>query len=65
LIAAWRSTSEWKTPRCRRRRASEAKKVSTALAQEHEVGVKCLEAGETQRSVARSYNVSQSTISRL
>ncbi|MGH2510121.1 MAG: helix-turn-helix domain-containing protein, partial [Ktedonobacteraceae bacterium] len=24
-----------------------------------------LEAGETQRSVARSYNVSQSTISRL
>src|SRR5215467_4175038 len=26
---------------------------------------RCLEAGETQRSVARSYNVSQSTISRL
>ncbi|HJU17257.1 MAG TPA: helix-turn-helix domain-containing protein [Stellaceae bacterium] len=26
---------------------------------------KHLEAGETQRSVARSYNVSQSTISRL
>jgi DNA invertase Pin-like site-specific DNA recombinase len=26
---------------------------------------KRLEAGETQRSVARSYNVSQSTISRL
>jgi DNA invertase Pin-like site-specific DNA recombinase len=28
-------------------------------------GRKRLEAGETQRSVARSYNVSQSTISRL
>src|SRR5215471_13973252 len=37
---AWRSTSEWKTPRCSRRRVSVAKKVSTALAQEQEVGVK-------------------------
>ncbi len=32
--------SEWNTPRCRRRRVSEAKKISTALAQEQEVGVK-------------------------
>src|SRR5262245_18201692 len=40
LIAAWRSTSERKTPRCNRRRVSVAKKVSTALAQEQEVGVK-------------------------
>jgi hypothetical protein len=39
-MAAWRSTSEWKAPRCRRRRVSVAKKVSTALTQEHEVGVK-------------------------
>jgi hypothetical protein len=31
---------EWKVPRCRRRRVSVAKKVSTALIQEHEVGVK-------------------------
>ena len=38
LTAAWRSTNEWKAPRCRRRRASEAKKVSTAFAQEQEVG---------------------------
>src|SRR5512132_3585312 len=40
LIAAWRSTSEWNTPRCRRRRVSLAKKPSTALSQEAEVGVK-------------------------
>ena len=40
LIAACRSTSERKTPRCSRRWVSEAKKVSTALAQEQEVGVK-------------------------
>jgi hypothetical protein len=38
LIAACRSTSEWKAPRCSRRRVSEAKKVSTAFAQEQEVG---------------------------
>ena len=31
---------ERKTPRCNRRRVSVAKKVSTALAQEQEVGVK-------------------------
>ena len=39
LIAACRS-SEWKAPRCNRRRVSVAKEPSTALAQEHEVGVK-------------------------
>ena len=39
-MAAWRSTSELKTPRFRRRRVSVAKKVSTALSQEQEVGVK-------------------------
>jgi hypothetical protein len=31
LIAACRSTSEWKTPRCNRRRVIVAKKPSTAL----------------------------------
>ena len=40
LIAACRSTIERKTPRHRRRRVSEAKKVTTAFAQEQEVGVK-------------------------
>ena len=39
-MAACRSTSEWKTPRFRRRRVSLAKKPSTALSQEAEVGVK-------------------------
>ena len=38
--AACRSTIEWKTPRLRRRWASLAKKPSTALSQEAEVGVK-------------------------
>src|SRR6516225_8523846 len=40
LMAACRSTIEWKTPRLRRRWASLAKKPSTALSQEAEVGVK-------------------------
>src|SRR6516165_3416542 len=40
LIAACRSTSERKTPRCKRRRVSVAKKLSTALAQEHDRVVK-------------------------
>src|SRR5271168_3883668 len=40
LIAVCRSTTEWKTPRFNRRRLSLAKKPSTALSQEHEVGVK-------------------------
>ena len=39
-MAACRSTTEWKTPRLRRRLASLAKKPSTALSQEAEVGVK-------------------------
>ena len=39
-MAAWRSTIEWKTPRLSRRFDSLAKKASTALSQEHEVGVK-------------------------
>lgn len=39
-MAAWRSTTEWKTPRLRRRLASLAEKPSTALSHEHEVGVK-------------------------
>src|SRR3954462_6346044 len=38
--AAWRSTTERNTPRFSRRLVSVAKKVSTALSQEHEVGVK-------------------------
>ena len=40
LMAACRSTSERKTPRYNRRRMRVAKKVSTAVAQEQEVGVK-------------------------
>src|SRR4051812_45393661 len=40
LMAAWRSTTERKTPRFKRRLDSLAKKPSTALSQEHEVGVK-------------------------
>src|SRR5690349_9010394 len=39
LIAAFRSTIERKTPRLRRRLASLAKKPSTALSQDAEVGV--------------------------
>src|SRR5437764_11494271 len=39
LIAAWRSTIEQNTPRLRRRLVSLAKKPSTALSQEAEVGV--------------------------
>src|SRR5829696_3558695 len=39
-MAAWRSTTDRKTPRFKRRLVSVAKKVSTALSQEHEVGVK-------------------------
>jgi hypothetical protein len=39
VMAAWRSTIERKTPPLRRRLASLAKKPSTALSQEAEVGV--------------------------
>src|ERR1700735_3898876 len=39
LMAAWRSTIEQNTPRLRRRLANLAKKPSTALSQEAEVGV--------------------------
>src|SRR3954465_3791832 len=39
-MAAWSSTTERNTPRFSRRLVSVAKKVSTALSQEHEVGVK-------------------------
>ena len=40
LMAAWSSTIERNTPRLRRRLLSLAKKPSTALSQEAEVGVK-------------------------
>src|ERR1700722_7996198 len=40
LMDVWRSTAERKTPRFNRRRLSLAKTPSTALSQEHEVGVK-------------------------
>ena len=39
-MAAWRSTTDRKTPRFNRRLVRVAKKVSTAFSQEHEVGVK-------------------------
>ncbi len=40
LMASWSVTKEWKLPGRSRCRVSLAKKVSTALSQEHEVGVK-------------------------
>ena len=40
LMAAWRSTREWKTPCLSLRRVSLAKKPSTAFNHEHEMGVK-------------------------
>ena len=40
LMASCRSTTDWKTPRLRRWRVSLAKKPSTALSQDAEVGVK-------------------------
>jgi hypothetical protein len=40
LMAAWRATMEWKTPRFSLRLVSRAKKPSTALIQEADVGVK-------------------------
>jgi hypothetical protein len=40
LMAAGKAMTEWKTPRFRRRLVSWAKKLSTALSQEQEVGVK-------------------------
>jgi hypothetical protein len=40
LMAALRSATDRKTPRIRRRRVSLAKKVSTALGQDADVGVK-------------------------
>jgi hypothetical protein len=40
LIAAWRSTIEWKLPRRIRLRASTEKKLSTAFSHDPEVGVK-------------------------
>ena len=39
-MAACRSTTEWKAPFFRRRRVSLAKKPSTALSHEHDVGTK-------------------------
>lgn len=40
LMAAWRSTIEVNTPRLSRRRVSLENKVSTALSQEQDFGVK-------------------------
>jgi SecD/SecF fusion protein len=51
LMAVCRATSEGKTPRLSRRLVSLAKKVSTALSQEHEVGVK----GKIQRGWRASH----------
>jgi hypothetical protein len=39
-MAAWRSAMPLKTPRLSRRRVNLAKKLSTALSEEAEVGVK-------------------------
>ncbi len=40
LTAAWRSTTDWKTPFLSRLRVRMAKKPSTAFSQDEEVGVK-------------------------
>jgi len=40
LMASWRSITEWKTPCLSLCRMSLAKKPSTALSYEHEMGVK-------------------------
>src|SRR3954462_7276096 len=54
LMAAWRSTTERKTPRFKRRLDSLAKKPSTALSQEHEVGVKWKTKRSCRSSQART-----------
>ena len=53
LIAAWGSTTDRKTPRFNRRLESLAKKPSTALSHEQDVGVKCLSIAGCQRSQRR------------
>ena len=54
LMAARRSTTERKTPRFKRRLDSLAKKPSTALSQEHEVGVKWKTKRSCRSSQART-----------
>src|SRR3954447_17182739 len=54
LMAAWRSATERKTPRFKRRLDSLAKKPSTALSQEHEVGVKWKTKRSCRSSQARN-----------
>src|SRR4029077_8130527 len=54
LMAARRSTTERKTPRFKRRLDSLAKKPSTALIQEHEVGVKWKTKHSCRSSQART-----------
>jgi hypothetical protein len=54
LMAAWRSPTERKTPRFERRLDSLAKKPSTALSQEHEVGVKWKTKRSCRSSQART-----------
>ena len=57
LMAAWRSTTERKTPRFKRRLVSLAKKPSTALSQEHEVGVKWKAKRSCRSSQARTFGM--------
>ena len=54
-MAACRSVTERKTPRLSRRLVSFAKNPSTALSQEHEVGVKTAD-------LARKHGISEATI---
>src|SRR5918995_6056014 len=54
LIASWSATREWNTPRLSRRLVSLAKKTSTALSQEAEVGVKW----KTKRGCRPSHRMS-------
>src|SRR4029077_9169341 len=54
LMAAWRSTTERKTPRFKRRLDSLTKSPSTALSQEHEVGVKWKTKRSCRSSQART-----------
>jgi hypothetical protein len=55
LIAACRSTIEWKLPRRMRRRVSAEKKVSTALSHEPEPG------GQISSAISRTRRAPRST----
>jgi DNA invertase Pin-like site-specific DNA recombinase len=69
LPRSWSAAAFWSAPRVGRADAKangiKFGRKPTLTSHQQKKARKRLEAGETQRSVARSYNVSQSTISRL